>query len=127
MARKKTTSAVGPPQTINFDAAKAQQLADQAARFAECVAKSLALAESKGIKTKPLESLCLAPAQRDVLPAVPGIPKSVITKLRKQKESFTFAAVAGLMMTAVFPQFAAPFWSIASEIRWRWSNCSKHC
>lgn len=97
MARKKTTPTAEPPQTINFDAAKAQQLADQAAKLADCVAKFLALAESKGIKSKPLESFWLAPAQRDVLLAVPGIPKSVKTKLRKEYESFTFAAVAGLM------------------------------
>lgn len=98
MARKKSAPPVEPPQTINFDAAKAQQLADQAARLADCAAKFLALAESKGLKTKPLESFWLAPAQRDVLLAIPGIPKSVKTKLRKEKESFTFAAVARLMM-----------------------------
>ena len=97
MARKRITPTAEPPQTINFDAAKAQQLADKAAKLAEVVAKSLALAELKGIKKKPLESFWLAPAQRDVLLAVPGIPKSVKTKLRKKYESFTFAAVAGLM------------------------------
>jgi hypothetical protein len=98
MARKKITPVGDPPQTINFDVAKAQQLADHAAKLAEVVAKSLALAELKGIKKKPLESFWLAPAQRDVLLAVPGIPKSVKTKLRKEKECFTFAAVARLMM-----------------------------
>jgi hypothetical protein len=99
MPRKKSAPSKEPPQTINFDAAKkAEVLAKNAGQLAEFAAIALVAAESMGIKTKPLEHFSLSPAQREVLLAVPGISKTVKTKLAKEKAKFTVADVASMTM-----------------------------
>jgi len=54
-------------------------------------------AEKLRIKTKPLDHFYLAPGQRDVLMLVPGISKSIKSKLAKEK-SLTVAEVASMTM-----------------------------
>jgi hypothetical protein len=87
-----------PPKTIKIeDAKKARVLSDQAVQIAEWAAQALVAAEQLRIKTKPLDHLCLAPAQRDVLLLVPGITKSIKNKLAKEKP-LTLAEVASMTM-----------------------------
>jgi hypothetical protein len=88
-----------PPETINLeDARKGKSNSDQAVQIAEWVAQALVTAEQLGIKKKALDHFWLAPAQRDVLMLVPGIPKAVKTKLAKENSSFTVAEVASMTM-----------------------------
>jgi len=88
-----------PPQTIKFeDAKKAKLISDQAVQVAEWAAQALVAAEQLRLKTKPLETFCLAPAQREVLLLVPAIPKSIRNRLLKENSSFTVAEVASMTM-----------------------------
>ncbi len=66
---------------------------------AEFVAAALRVAESRGIKTKPLEFFYLAPAQREVLLAVPSMAKSIRTELKKGHASFNVAEVASMTIS----------------------------
>jgi len=88
-----------PPKTVKIeDARKAKVLSDQAVQIADWAAKALVAAEQLGIKNKPLERFCLAPAQQEVLLLVPGISKAIKTKLAKDGSSFTVADVASMTM-----------------------------
>jgi len=87
-----------PPQTLKIeDARKEKVISDQAVQIAEWAAQALVAAEQLRIKTKPLEHFWLAPGQRDVLLLVPGISKSIKSKLAKDK-SLTVVEVASMTM-----------------------------
>lgn len=115
MARKKTAPATEPLQVIKFDATKkAEVLAKSAATTAGFTVSALIAAELIGIETKRLEHFTLSPDQREVLLAVPGISKSIKTKLTKPKASFTVAEVASMTMAlAEFPPIDDPRTQIA--------------
>lgn len=99
MARKKHTPGDEPPQTINIeDARMAKAMAESAVQLAEFAAQVLVAADELGIKKKPLEHFWLAPAQREVLLAVPDISKSIKAKLTKEKASFTATEVASMVL-----------------------------
>jgi hypothetical protein len=105
MAPKKSAPASEPLQVIKFDSTKkAEVLAKSAATTAGFAASALMAAELMDIQTKRLEHFTLSPDQREVLLAVPGILKSIKTKLAKPKTSFTVAEVACMTMAlAEFP------------------------
>ena len=89
-----------PPKTLKIeDARKAKVLSDQAVQIAGWTAQVLIAAEKLGIKDKRLEHFFLSPAQRDVLLMVPGVSKTIKTKLAEKGSSFTLAGVAGMTMT----------------------------
>jgi len=88
-----------PPQTFKIeDARKAKVVTDQAVYIADWAAKVLVAAEQLGVKKKPLEHFCLAPAQRDVLLLVPGVTKTIKKKLASGESSFNVAEVASMTM-----------------------------
>jgi hypothetical protein len=100
MARKNRTPD-DEPLTIKIgDAQKAKLRAENVAQIGAfaAAAKTLVAAEALGIKKQPLEHLWLAPAQRDLLLAVPGIAKSIKTKLAREQASFTVAEVASMTL-----------------------------
>jgi hypothetical protein len=100
MARKKRTPG-DEPLTIKIgDAQRAKLRAENVAQLVAfaAAAKTLVAAEALGIKKQPLEHFWLAPAQRDVLLAVPGIAKSIKTKLAKEQASFTVAEVVSMTL-----------------------------
>lgn len=87
-----------PPQTLKIeDARKAKMLSDQAVEMAGFAGKALEAARQLRIKTKPLDNLCLSPAQQEVLLLVPGVAKSIKNKLAKEKP-LTVAEVASMTM-----------------------------
>jgi hypothetical protein len=115
MARKKHAPDKEPLQMIKFDdAKKAHVLAKSAATTAAVAASALMAAELMGIQTKRLVHFTLSPVQREVLLAVPGISKTIKTKLAKSKTSFTVAEVASMTMAlAEFPDNDDPRTQIA--------------
>jgi hypothetical protein len=86
-------------QTIGAENAKRAALTTEWARkIAEWAAMALVAAEELRIKEKPLECFWLAPAQREVLLLVPGVAKTMKSRLSKDDPTFTFAEVAGMTM-----------------------------
>jgi hypothetical protein len=87
-----------PPKTLKIeDARTAKVVSDQAVQIAGWTAQVLIAAEKLGIKDKPFEHFFLSPAQRDVLLLVPGISKTVKSKLAG-KGPLTLAEVASMTM-----------------------------
>lgn len=86
-----------PKKRTSDDATKAKELADNTAKIAELVNKSLVIIKDVGIENKPLKNFWLSPAQRDVLLTAPGIVQPVKTKLARAKAAFTHAEVAGMI------------------------------
>ncbi len=80
------------------DPAKAKAIADQAVEIAQWAATALVAAEQLGLKNRPLQHFYLSPAQREVLLLVPGVSKTIMTKLAEEEASFTAAEVGGMMM-----------------------------
>ena len=80
------------------DPGKAKAISDQAVEIAQWAATALIAAEQLGLKDRPLEHFYLSPGQRDVLLLVPGISKTIKTKLAEKEPSFTAAEVGGMMM-----------------------------
>ncbi len=88
-----------PPKTLNFEnAQKSKVIADQAVSIAEWAANLLVAAEQLRIKTKPVEHLCLSPAQQAVISMMSTLPKNVRTKMGKDGSVFTVLEVAGMLM-----------------------------
>jgi hypothetical protein len=87
-----------PPQTLKIeDARKEQMISHEAVQIAEFAAQALVAANQLRIKTKPLDSFWLAPAQRDVLLLVPRVSKTIKKKLAKEKP-LSVAEVASMTM-----------------------------
>ncbi len=87
------------PQILKIeDARKERAISDQAAQIAGFAAQALQAAEQLRIKTKPLDNFWLAPAQREVLLLIPGLPKTIKNKLAKEKP-LSIAEVASMTMT----------------------------
>ncbi len=85
----------GSPKTLKIeDVRKAKKTPDHAAQISRCVAEALTAAED--IQGEPLQHFSLSPAQREVLLLVPGIPKTIKSKLADKKASFSVADVANM-------------------------------
>ena len=73
-------------------------------QLAASAEKLLRAAEKLGIENSPLEHFWLSPAQREVLLAVPGMPKPISARLKKEQTSFTVTEV--LRMTTMLTEGA---------------------
>ena len=80
MPKKRTKLDQRPTMLKIEDAKTAKRLAQNSGQLSKFVATALVAAEQLGIKKKPLEHFWLAPAQREVLLAVPEISKSIKAK-----------------------------------------------
>jgi hypothetical protein len=86
-----------PKKKTSSNSSKVKEVLDKTATIAELVNKSIVIIKDVGIENKPVKNFSLAPAQRDVLLTIPGVPQTVKTKLKKAKASFTHAEVAGMI------------------------------
>src|SRR5258708_5217922 len=99
MPRKRPASSNELLPTVKVDDAEnAAQIADQAARLAEFVAKALIVAQQLGIQKKPLKPFRLTPDHRGFLFEVPEIPPAIKAKFKNAKAKFTFCEVADMAM-----------------------------
>ena len=88
-----------PPKTLSFENAQQSKIiADQAVNIAEWAAKFLIAAEQLRIKTKPVEQLCLSPAQQAVISMMSTLPQNVRKKMGKDGSMFTVPEVASMLM-----------------------------
>jgi len=76
-------------------------IANQAVRVVKFIAQALIVAESKGIRTKPLKHFWLEPDDRKLLLAVPGMPQFIKSKLQQETESFALSSVAGMTLAVI--------------------------
>jgi hypothetical protein len=89
-----------PPQSIKIeDAPQDKAISDFAAQIADFAAKAVIAAEELRIKSKPLEHLTLAPAEREVLLLVPTVSASLKKKLATEKPLFKVAEVVSMLLS----------------------------
>jgi Plasmid pRiA4b ORF-3-like protein len=88
-----------PPKTLRFeDAKKSKVIADQAIGIAEWAANLLIAVRRFRIKSKPVEHLCLSPAQKAVISMMSTLPTNLMTRMGKEGSVFTVSEVASMLM-----------------------------
>jgi hypothetical protein len=96
MASKKCRPGDAQSKTTRASSLSAKLLASSAAVLADFAAQALAAADNLRITTKPLDRFWLAPAQREVLRRLSGLPQSTQRKLAKDGSRFTVAQMVGM-------------------------------
>lgn len=109
-------SGAQPPQATKLRTAKSQAekthdsldeapLSEQALHLRLFVTQGLAVATQLGIEKRALHDFFLAPAERIVLSATPGVPQEIKKKLAKEGTKFSLADIAS-MATAIADDFS---------------------